>query len=53
MPMLRHLVPWLAVREEPPSRRSIVLHYGVAALVALVALVPLRRATPYDGAATP
>ena len=53
MPMLRHLVPWLAVRAEPPSRRSIAVHYGVAAPSYGVARRSGTSATKATSAATP
>src|SRR5206468_12397244 len=34
--LFRHLVPLLAIREEPPSRRWLCAHYGIAALVIVV-----------------
>jgi signal transduction histidine kinase len=39
--LFRHLVPLLAIREEQPSRRWLAVHYGIAALFALIALLPL------------
>jgi len=39
--LIFHLIPVLAIREERPSRRWLVLNYGAAAIVACVALVPL------------
>jgi signal transduction histidine kinase len=39
--LFRHLVPLFAIREEQPSRRWLIGHYGVAAAVALTCLLPL------------
>jgi signal transduction histidine kinase len=39
--LFRHLVPLLAIREEPPSRRWLTIHYGCAAAVLLLAPLPL------------
>ena len=39
--LFRHLVPLFAIREEQPSRRWLTVHYGVAGVFALIALLPL------------
>jgi signal transduction histidine kinase len=45
--LFRHLVPLLAIREEVPSRRWLTVHYGVAAVMALLAVL-----LPWEGSAT-
>jgi signal transduction histidine kinase len=39
--LFRHLVPLVAIHEEPPSRRWLTAHYGLAAVAGLVAAAPL------------
>jgi signal transduction histidine kinase len=42
----RHMVPVLPVREQPPSRRWLLLHYGIALAVSLTGLATTVHLSP-------